>query len=171
MSLPRHTNSDSQRLQVGTRATLIPSRTSTSPSILAVHTHPKYWPDPLIWNPERWITKESGEEALVTPPRDTFLPWSDGPQNCPGAKFSQVEFVAVIALIMQKNRLTIKHNNVESEEQARTREGGTERLRYAATIMKAGREQSQAHMRGEMMSVHVKPTFGLPNVIISSIRR
>jgi cytochrome P450 len=106
MSLPRHTNSDSQRLQVGTRATLIPPRTSTSPSILAVHTHPKYWPDPLIWNPERWITKESGEEALVTPPRDTFLPWSDGPQNCPGAKFSQVEFVAVIALIMQKNRLT-----------------------------------------------------------------
>jgi cytochrome P450 len=121
MSLPRHTNSDSQRLRVGNRTILIPPHTSTSPSILATHTHPKYWSDPLTWKPERWITKENGEEALAVPLRDTFLPWSDGPQNCPGAKFSQVEFVAIIALIMQKHRLTIKHNDFESEEQARTR--------------------------------------------------
>jgi cytochrome P450 len=121
MSLPRHTNFETQRLQVGERTIMIPAQTSTSPSILAVQTHPKYWPDPLTWKPERWITKESGEEVLITPPRDTFLPWSDGPQNCPGAKFSQVEFVAVLALIMQKHRLTIKRDAGENEDQARTR--------------------------------------------------
>lgn len=28
-----------------------------------------------------------------------FVPWADGPRNCPGQKFAQVEFVAVMATL------------------------------------------------------------------------
>ncbi|KAF2712770.1 hypothetical protein K504DRAFT_334686, partial [Pleomassaria siparia CBS 279.74] len=60
-------------------------------------------------------------QSLITPPRDTFFPWSDGGQNCPALKFSQVEFVAVLALLMYENRLSIVREDGETEEQARER--------------------------------------------------
>jgi len=121
MSLPRYTNTEPQRIHIGERTIVIPANTNTYPNIIAIQTHPQYWPDALEWKPERWITTESGQEELITPPRNTFLPWSDGPQNCPGVKFAQVEFVAVLALIMSRHRLRIKRELGESEEQARTR--------------------------------------------------
>ena len=34
----------------------------------------------------------------------TFIPWADGPRNCPGRKFAQVEFVAVMASLFSKYR-------------------------------------------------------------------
>ncbi|KAF2846612.1 cytochrome P450 [Plenodomus tracheiphilus IPT5] len=125
LSLPKHTNSQPQRLQVGDRTYIIPAKTSTSPSLIGVQTHPQYWPEPLEWKPERWITKDSSNaEALITPPRDTYFPWSDGPQNCPGVKFSQVEFVAVLALLTREHRMTIVKEEGESEEKARKRVQG-----------------------------------------------
>jgi cytochrome P450 len=121
MSLPRVTSTEPQRLQFGDREVLIPANTNTNPSVLGAQTHPKYWPDALEWKPERWITTESGQEALITPARNTYFPWSDGPQNCPGLKFSQVEFVAVVACVIHQHRLKIKRENGESEEQAHMR--------------------------------------------------
>jgi cytochrome P450 len=101
---------------------IIPANTNTSPSLLAVHTHPQYWPDPLVWKPSRWIASANkGQESLVTPARSTYFPWSDGPQNCPGRKFSEVEFVAVLAALMREHVLQIVSEGVESEEQARLR--------------------------------------------------
>ncbi|KAF1957295.1 putative cytochrome P450 monooxygenase [Byssothecium circinans] len=122
MTLPKHTSSQPQSLTIGNRSIVIPANTSTSPSIIAVHTHPQYWPDPLNWNPQRWMTiDDDQQESLITPPRDTFFPWSDGGQNCPGLKFSQVEFVAVLALLMREHRLSIVREEGEIEEQARER--------------------------------------------------
>jgi cytochrome P450 len=101
---------------------IIPANTSTSPSLLAVHTHPLYWPDPLAWKPSRWIASANeGQESLVTPARNTYFPWSDGPQNCPGRKFSEVEFVAVLVALMREHVLQIVSEGAESEEQARLR--------------------------------------------------
>ncbi|KAF1850415.1 cytochrome P450 [Cucurbitaria berberidis CBS 394.84] len=111
-----------RRLQVGDRSILIPANTNTSPSILAVHTHPQHWSNQLEWRPLRWITVNNNhEESLITPPRDTYFPWSDGPQNCPGVKFSQVEFAAVLALLMRNHQLTIVRQSGETEQQARRR--------------------------------------------------
>lgn len=115
---------------------MIPPRTGVMPSLLTVQTHPKYWQDPLIWQPTRWIsssptpgsTGSKGalaarlhQEELVTPTQSTFFPWSDGPQNCPGAKFAQVEFVAVLACLLRDHRVGIVHNPNESFEKAKQR--------------------------------------------------
>jgi cytochrome P450 len=106
------------------------------PSLLAVQTHPKYWQDPLLWRPSRWIClstvpRSSGseldlatrlrQEALFTPMQSTYFPWSDGPQNCPGAKFAQVEFVAVLACLLRDHRVGVVHELNESFEKARKR--------------------------------------------------
>lgn len=35
-----------------------------------------------------------------------YLPWSVGPRACPGKKFAQVEFVAVIAHLFRRHRVS-----------------------------------------------------------------
>ena len=50
----------------------------------------------MLCNPE--------DEVLINPAKGTFVPWADGPRNCPGQKFSQVEFVAVMATLFSSYR-------------------------------------------------------------------
>jgi cytochrome P450 len=128
MSLPKETGEQPQRLQVGSQSIVIPSNTTIYINALATHTNSRYWRNSLKWTPSRWIHKTSADlkrtttnESLVTPPRDTYFPWSDGPQNCPGLKFSQVEFVAVLALLLQKHRLKAVTHLGESTEQTQIR--------------------------------------------------
>ena len=67
------------------------------------------------------MTTMLDEEIFVTPAKGTFFPWSDGPQDCPGAKFSQVEFVAVIARLLREHRYTAVQRRGESWEDTRKR--------------------------------------------------
>lgn len=130
MSLPKWTNESPQVLQVGGKTIVVPPRTGVMPSVLAVHTLPKYWKEPLQWNPNRWISSSPGStdlagrlesEYIITPPQHTYFPWSDGPQNCPGLKFSQVEFVAVLSVLLKNHRVGVVPLSGETSQQARER--------------------------------------------------
>ena len=61
------------------------------------------------------------QETLVDHKQSTYFPWSDGPQNCPGAKFAQVEFVAVLACILRDHRVGVMQEPGESAEMAAKR--------------------------------------------------
>lgn len=129
LALPKHTPSTPQRIQVGDREIVIPANVHVQPSLLALHMHPQYWAEPENWNPKRWITRESQEstskgearEVLIKPRRGTYFPWSEGPMNCPGRKFSEVEFTAVIACLMSTHQLSVVRDSSEDECQARQR--------------------------------------------------
>ncbi|KAF2653148.1 putative cytochrome P450 monooxygenase [Lophiostoma macrostomum CBS 122681] len=125
MALPKWTNDQPQSLRVGDREIIIPPHTSVQPNIIAVQTHPQYWPEPRVWKPSRWITAPTGaaeKEEMYVPPRDTFIPWSDGPQNCLGVKFSQVEFVAVLVRLLLQHRLVvIKQRSSETDAETTAR--------------------------------------------------
>lgn len=94
-----------------------------------MHTHPEYWEDLFAWKPSRWIMgaprpetdSETPGEELWTPAAHTYSPWSDGPQNCPGAKFSKVEAVAILTCLFKDHRLGIQKGPGEGEEAARKR--------------------------------------------------
>jgi cytochrome P450 len=95
-------------VQVGERNVVLPPKTMFIPSYAAVHTDPKYWgPDALTWRPSRWIKEggKPGDEELVVIEKGTFLGWSEGARDCPGKKFSQVEFVATIAALFRDWRV------------------------------------------------------------------
>lgn len=62
----------------------------------------------------------SGEELWVSTAY-TYFPWSHGPQNCPGEKFSKVEAVAVLACLFKGHRLAVKRELGEGEVAARER--------------------------------------------------
>ncbi|KAK4117916.1 putative cytochrome P450 [Canariomyces notabilis] len=112
-------------LQVGGKTILLPPKTMFIPSYAAVQTDPKYWgPDALAWRPSRWIQGggEPGDEDLITFKKGTFLGWSEGARDCPGKKFSQVEFVATMAALFRDWRVDpAPLHDGESREEAQKR--------------------------------------------------
>lgn len=112
-------------LQVGGKTIVLPPKTMFIPSYAAVQTDPKYWgPDALEWRPSRWIRQggKPGDEELVDIKRGTFLGWSEGARDCPGKKFSQVEFVATMATLFRDWRVDpVPLNDGESREEAQKR--------------------------------------------------
>ncbi|KAK4187023.1 putative cytochrome P450 [Podospora australis] len=112
-------------LQVGRRTIVLPPKTMWIPSYAAVQTDPKYWgPDALTWRPSRWIQAgaKPGEEELIVIERGTFLGWSEGARDCPGKKFSQVEFVATMATLFRDWRVhPVPVHDGESQEEAQKR--------------------------------------------------
>ena len=100
---------------------IIPPSTFVTINVQAVHTDLKTWgPAHLTWRPDRWIeTSDSGAIGLLSPKPGTFVPWADGPRNCPGQKFAQVEFVAVLATLFSGFRVKPVLQKGQSEEEAR----------------------------------------------------
>ncbi|KAH8891773.1 cytochrome P450 [Thozetella sp. PMI_491] len=115
-----------QTLMVGETGQVlhIPPGIGTIPHLMSMHTHPEYWgPDVLEWRPSRWIV-DAGEpfrERLIELRKGVYFPWSDGPQNCLGKKFAEVEAVAVLATLFERNRLEIVKKEGESVDAAKMR--------------------------------------------------
>ena len=123
------TDTRTQSINVGAKTIILPPNTMVIPSYAAVHTEPTYWgDDALTWRPSRWI-KRAGEsttnilesEHLIPFQRGTFLGWSEGARDCPGRKFSQVEFVATMAMLFRDWRVDPVTEVGESLDVARTR--------------------------------------------------
>ncbi|KAL0260621.1 hypothetical protein SLS55_004311 [Diplodia seriata] len=131
VSIPKSTGPSPQTLTVpspdpttttGFTATL-PAHAYVFPNVVALQSHPDYWgADSLTWNPARWIeVGEKGESFKPAPVKGSFIPWADGPRVCPGKKFSQVEFVAVIAAVVRGHRVEVVREEGEGEDEARKR--------------------------------------------------
>lgn len=125
------THETAQELDVGNGKTVVlPPDTMVIPSYASVHTDPRYWgSDSLKWRPSRWIENGSnasnkpqpGQEELISPRPGTYLGWSEGARDCPGKKFSQVEFVATMATLLKEWRVDPIQQQGESPEAARRR--------------------------------------------------
>ncbi|KAI0398831.1 putative cytochrome P450 [Xylaria palmicola] len=111
-------------LQVGDYFISISPGVEVFPVLLGIQTDSRYWgEDSYEWRPMRWILHSGtiGKEELLTPRKGTFFPWSDGPQNCVGKKFSIVEGVAVLARLFHQHGLRVRKEDNETEEEARRR--------------------------------------------------
>ncbi|KAK7911554.1 hypothetical protein PG985_014035 [Apiospora marii] len=61
-----------------------------------IQRHPKYWPRPNDFLPERWTVAEGDPLYPSTP--NTWLPFSQGPRNCIGMELASVELRLVLVL-------------------------------------------------------------------------
>ncbi|KAI8909771.1 cytochrome P450 [Gorgonomyces haynaldii] len=77
----------------------IPANTSVFYSFFAVQTSEEYWPEPLVFKPERW-------EGLV-PVRGTFLPFGAGPTMCLGQKMALIEIKTAVICLLRKLHLEL----------------------------------------------------------------
>lgn len=128
--VPKWTGDSDRLIQYKGQSLVIPARTFVFPSLVAVHTYPRYWgADSLSWRPSRWIISDSlgsraglKTESLFMAVKGTYFPWSDGQRTCPGRKFAQVEFVAVIANLFRGYRVLPMRMVGESEERGASTE-------------------------------------------------
>lgn len=127
-------------LSKGIGSVIVPAGTIVSVHVDAVHYSPRWGPDVEEFNPKRFITstRNDEDEAFVIPTDCMHIAWVLGPRLCPGKKFSQVEFVAVIAHILFLYRIEVVRKTNESENEARTR------LRY---LLRDKYFNGSAHLR------------------------
>ncbi|RFU74766.1 cytochrome p450 [Trichoderma arundinaceum] len=132
------TQDKAQHLNVGNKTILIPPNTMVCLAYSSLQTDPRWWgSDSLTWRPSRFISNAVGSddkssvaqreaadldaEQFLQPRRGTFIGWSEGTRDCPGRKFSQVEFVATMASIFRDWRVDPARFQGETVEGARER--------------------------------------------------
>ncbi|KAL8818986.1 MAG: hypothetical protein Q9223_002485 [Gallowayella weberi] len=128
--IPRAASLESQTLVTRDDGEIVlPPSTAVNINVQALHTDPKTWgADSLSWRPTRWfgtpasdVTSdwEATSEMFMPSSEGSFIPWADGPRICPGQKFSQVEFVAVMATLVGRYRVRPVLRPGQTEEEGR----------------------------------------------------
>jgi len=66
-----------------------------------LHRDPKYFPNPLKFDPDRWQS-----EAIKTLPQHVYSPFGGGLRICPGKTLAWNEMLVIIVILLQKFRFT-----------------------------------------------------------------
>lgn len=67
------------------------------------HRDPRWWPDPLRFDPGRWLRDDA-----TSRPRYAYYPFGSGPRSCIGEAFAWMEGVLILATISQHWRMTLQ---------------------------------------------------------------
>lgn len=81
----------------------IPAGTNCLVPTLCIHRSPKYWKDPLKFDPDRFSTERVKEQKKFT-----YFPFGGGPRLCIGNNFALMEMQVVMASIMQRYTFELK---------------------------------------------------------------
>ncbi|KAI1323636.1 cytochrome P450 [Xylariaceae sp. FL0255] len=115
----------SQQISINGNTYVLPPGSMISTPWGAIQTDPKKWGDAsLEWRPSRWIKDDGGKpgsEKIDYGVRGAFLGWSEGIRDCPGKKFSQVEFTAAMAILFRKTRVSPVPKDGETDAMAQAR--------------------------------------------------
>ena len=63
-------------------------------SPLVLHSRSQWFPEPEVFDPDRWL-----DERAEGVPRYTYLPFGAGPRSCIGEQFAWTELVSVLAVL------------------------------------------------------------------------
>jgi cytochrome P450 len=75
----------------------IPRGAIVSANQFTMHRDPRWYPEPLKFDPERWT-----EEAKASRPKFAYFPFGAGPRQCIGEGFAWMEGVLLLATIAQR---------------------------------------------------------------------
>ena len=67
-----------------------------------VHRDPRWWPDPLRFDPDRFLP-----EARAARPRFAYFPFGGGARQCIGESFAWMEGVLLLATLAQRWRFRL----------------------------------------------------------------
>lgn len=81
----------------------IPAGTNCLIPTICIHRSPKYWENPMVFNPERFSPDRVKEQKKYT-----YFPFGGGPRLCIGNNFALMEMQVVLASIMQRYSMQLK---------------------------------------------------------------
>ena len=87
---------------------LIPRGSHLIASQLVVHHDPRWWPDPLRFDPDRFT-----DEAKAARPRFAYFPFGGGARFCIGDNFAWMEGVLMLATLLQRWTLRLPDPTLE----------------------------------------------------------
>jgi len=70
-----------------------------------LHRSPKYWDDPLLFKPERWVDSKS-----IIKHSYQYLPFHGGPMSCIGRKMAELEAKTLLVLLLQNFKFKVVPN-------------------------------------------------------------
>ncbi|WP_264519756.1 cytochrome P450 [Flavobacterium sp. N1994] len=76
-------------------------------SFYELHRNPKYWKDPEVFNPERFLGEQKKESMTY------FYPFGAGPRMCIGFGFAIYEMCLALSYIVKKYTITSQHQNIQ----------------------------------------------------------
>lgn len=82
--------------------TRLPAGAEVIFSVPALHRDPESYPDPLAFDPERWVRKPAREL-----PKGAFIPFIEGNRQCIGNAFALTELTVVAATVLSRWKLTV----------------------------------------------------------------
>jgi cytochrome P450 len=80
----------------------IPKGTTVMLSPYAMHRNPEIWPEPEKFRPERFHPDEVAKR-----PRYSYFPFGGGPRVCLGNRFAMMEAKIMMAMVIQRYRLSV----------------------------------------------------------------
>ncbi|EPS45669.1 hypothetical protein H072_339 [Dactylellina haptotyla CBS 200.50] len=88
----------------------LPPGTITMNSHYVYHTNPTIFPDPLRWNPERWL----GPDEKVKEMENYFMPFSRGARICIGLNLAKAELLLTLARLIRRFEITYSKDFTDS---------------------------------------------------------
>ncbi len=77
-------------------------------SSLNVHTNEEVYKNPFVFDPERFLRKnKDGTVEFVEPDPSAFFPFGFAERKCPGRKFTKIEIMALVAMMLMKRNYVI----------------------------------------------------------------
>lgn len=83
----------------------LPARTLVRVTPWLLHRDPRWWPQPLAFQPGRFLPSSTGQ-APHEIPRGAYIPFGLGPRVCLGQHFAVLEMTLIAALVLQRFELS-----------------------------------------------------------------
>ncbi|KAF0559588.1 cytochrome P450 [Gigaspora margarita] len=74
-----------------------------------VHTHPKIWPDPEVFNPDRFYNDDLDDKKLGD--KSALVIFGGGRRICPGRRLAMLELLSLMALVFKNYNVELVNKN------------------------------------------------------------
>ena len=87
----------------------LPAGTIVAVSPWSTQRHPRFWPDPDEFDPDRFLD----DAAVKERPRYAYFPFGGGPRGCVGEHFAMLEALVLLTALLRRHEVTSMSSSLD----------------------------------------------------------